>query len=368
MRTYELSLTTSYVSDWDFPMAIRELIQNGVDQEAVDHHNKFSIEYRDGSIWFKNPKSRLKINTLLLGRSTKRNDENTVGQFGEGYKIAALVLNRMGKSFTVHNYQKKEIWTTRFVNSRRWHDKILVFDVEEKHEEGIGLAVEVGNVTKEEYESLQSAWLGFLLNYEHVDTDYGQILLDKEQKNHIYVNGLFISCNAEMEYGYNFKPQYLQLERDRKSCDSWDARTLTSKMIDQAFAKGELDTSAIVQMIDDGKDDVSCVGFQATEPLSQSYMEAFDEKYANDKKIVVPVSTQRDHEKVTACGGQAVYVSYNAARLVEDTSRKRMQALEKEFLSTPLTLKEEFEHWLMMYREQLDMEAKEALEILIDKL
>ena len=45
-----------------------------------------------------------------------------------------------------------------------------------------------------------------------------------------------------------------------------------------------------------------------------------------------------------------------------------MQALEKEFLSTPLTLKEEFEHWLMMYREQLDMEAKEALEILINKL
>ena len=161
MRTYELSLTTNYVSDWDFPMAIRELIQNGIDQEAVDHHNNFSIEYRDGSIWFRNPKSRLKINTLLLGRSTKRNDENTVGQFGEGYKIAALVLNRMGKSFTVHNYQKKEIWTTRFVNSRRWHDKILVFDVDEKHEDGIGLSVEVGNVTKEEYESLQSVWLGF---------------------------------------------------------------------------------------------------------------------------------------------------------------------------------------------------------------
>lgn len=35
MRKYELTLTSSYVQDWDFPMAIRELIQNGVDQETV---------------------------------------------------------------------------------------------------------------------------------------------------------------------------------------------------------------------------------------------------------------------------------------------------------------------------------------------
>lgn len=35
-QTYELSLTPTYVSDWDFNMAIRELIQNGIDQQAVN--------------------------------------------------------------------------------------------------------------------------------------------------------------------------------------------------------------------------------------------------------------------------------------------------------------------------------------------
>lgn len=35
MSTYELSLTSNYVADWDFPMAIRELIQNG-DNDDVE--------------------------------------------------------------------------------------------------------------------------------------------------------------------------------------------------------------------------------------------------------------------------------------------------------------------------------------------
>lgn len=76
-----------------------------------------------------NQKSVLKINTLLLGRSSKANNEDTVGQFGEGYKIAALVLNRLGKTFTIYNNEKGEIWESRFKNSEKWLEKILAFYV-----------------------------------------------------------------------------------------------------------------------------------------------------------------------------------------------------------------------------------------------
>lgn len=166
MSTYELSLTSNYVADWDFPMAIRELIQNGVDQETLEPGNIFTIFYENGTLRFENSKSKLKINTLLLGRSSKTHDENTVGQFGEGYKISALVLNRLGKTFTVHNYGKNEIWTTRFINSRKWHDKILAFDVSKNFSDRDGLVIEVGNVTQEEYDAIQKIWLGFRKDYE----------------------------------------------------------------------------------------------------------------------------------------------------------------------------------------------------------
>ena len=98
-------------------------------RETLEPGNVFNIFYENETLRFENLKSKLKINTFLLGRSSKTHDENTVGQFGEGYKISALVLNRLGKTFTVHNYGKNEIWTTRFINSRKWHDKILAFDV-----------------------------------------------------------------------------------------------------------------------------------------------------------------------------------------------------------------------------------------------
>lgn len=118
---YELSLTPNYVSDWTFNDALRELIQNGIDQETIRPDNKFSIDYDEGKevIRLVNKNAKLKISTLLLGKSNKSNDEDTVGQFGEGYKIAALVLNRLGKTFTIYNNEKKEIWTSRFKNSAK---------------------------------------------------------------------------------------------------------------------------------------------------------------------------------------------------------------------------------------------------------
>lgn len=88
-KCYELTLTPNYVSDWTFNDALRELIQNGTDQEVLDKENEFQIIYngKEKTLRLVNQKSVLKINTLLLGRSSKANNEDTVGQFGEGYWI-----------------------------------------------------------------------------------------------------------------------------------------------------------------------------------------------------------------------------------------------------------------------------------------
>lgn len=72
INSYELTLTPNYVSDWNFNDALRELIQNGTDQEVLDPDNEFQIDYspKEKVLRLKNRKSVLKINTLLLGRSS----------------------------------------------------------------------------------------------------------------------------------------------------------------------------------------------------------------------------------------------------------------------------------------------------------
>lgn len=216
-KCYELTLTPDYVSDWTFNDAIRELIQNGIDQEVLDKENYFSVEYDQARqiLKLKNTRSVLKINTLLLGRSSKARNEDTVGQFGEGYKIAALVLNRLGKTFTVLNNEKKEIWVSRFKNSEKWREKILAFYIGKRETEDAGLCIEVGNVSWEEYAGLSKVWIGLCgFDYEKVSTQYGEILTDENLAGQVFVNGLFVDCNSDLQYGYNFKPRYINLERD----------------------------------------------------------------------------------------------------------------------------------------------------------
>lgn len=379
MQKFELSLTSNYVKDWTYPMAMRELIQNGIDQETAGLNSKFSVYYKDGSIFLKNTNTKLKANTLLLGRSSKQNDDSTVGQFGEGYKIAALVLTRLGKEFIIHNQGKNETWTCRFVNSKRWSERILTFFIEETDFHGeADLIIEIGNISREEYKELETYWLGFK-DYQSIKTSYGEILTDEDEVNHVYVNGLYIQCSADLTYGYNFKPQYLILERDRKSCDSWDVKNLTAKMIQEAIRAGHITENAVFEMMENDNDDVSNAGYIAdSDTLKESYLKKIDEKYSDDfdesvpevKRKPIPVSNQSNYQQVIAYGGNPVLVSSSAASLVREESKKRIHDLmhyseKKDYEFTP---KERLVRWRDFYKDSLPYGSLDELNEIIDLL
>ncbi len=365
---YELTLTPNYVSDWTFNDAVRELIQNGTDQEVLDPSNKFDITYDSESKILKliNEKSKLSVNTLLLGRSSKCNNEETVGQFGEGYKIAALVLNRLGKAFTIFNNEKNEVWESKFKNSDKWKEKILAFYVSKNETNDNGLVIEIKNVTRKEYSDLEGIWLGFY-EYEKINTTYGEILTDKYQENLIYVNGLKIGFNGDLKYGYNFKPKYIKLERDRKTCDGWEAKITTSKMLTEAMINGDIEPEKIQKMIEEDSDDIyqmDIIGDK--DKIKEMLIEAFDKK--NEKPFSVPVHTQDEVAKVRALGGNPVVVPHRVATLVKPETEKRIQELINFPKSTALTIRERFDLWFISYQDKLPSNARLEIRELIDKL
>lgn len=372
VKCYELTLTPNYVSDWTFNDAIRELIQNGTDQEILDKSNKFSIDYDYGSktLRLTNTKSRLEINTLLLGRSSKSDNEDTVGQFGEGYKIAALVLNRLGKTFTIYNNERGEVWTSRFKNSEKWLEKILAFYVEKVTTSNTGLVIEVGNVTADEYDSLRETWIGFYKGLDKIDTTYGDILLDEEMSNKIFVNGLAVSCSEDMEYGYDFKPKYITLERDRKTCDSWNAGDITSKMIAEAMLEGKIDFERVKYMVEESTDDVYHLDFNThlggVQEIQKRMIESFDKQYTTPYSI--PVREQSDIDRVKAYGGNPVVVPYKVANLLKDETSKRIQELVTAPSGKSLTLKERFQRWYDAYSSKLGDNARQELAELINEV
>ncbi len=372
-RCYELSLTENYVSDWTFDDAIRELIQNGTDQEILDSENEFSLEYDrcEKILRLKNSKSKLKINTLLLGRSTKSKNEDTVGQFGEGYKIAALVLNRLGKTFTIYNNEKKEVWTSRFKNSEKWKEKILSFYISHRETEETGLCIEVGNVSLDEYNNLADVWIGMCdFDYEKVETQYGEILTDEEFAGQVFVNGLFVDCNSDLQYGYNFKPKYIKLERDRKTCDSWNVEDITSKMIAEGMVSGGIPIEIVRQMVESNRDDVYHLEFNTyigdVKKVQEMLVESFDEQ--NPQPYSIPVSSQEEIKKVKAYGGNPVVVPAKVASLLKAETAKRFEELVKIPCGAGMTLKERFLRWYNAYEEKLPDCSKAELKSLIEEL
>lgn len=370
---YELTLTPNYVSDWTFNDAIRELIQNGTDQEILDKENSFKVEYnaKEKTLRLINHKSVLKINTLLLGRSSKTNNEDTVGQFGEGYKIAALVLNRLGKTFTIHNNGKKEVWKSRFKNSEKWLEKILAFYVSKQDTDESGLCIEVGNVTKEEFNDLYKVWIDLSgYDYEKVETKYGEIITDENFAGEVYVNGLFVDCNSDLQYGYNFKPKYIRLERDRKTCDSWNIGEITSLMIAEAMVKGGIPIETVRRMVEERADDVYLFEFNTyqndVKKVQEMLLESFDNQ--NPQPYSIPVDSQEDIKKVKAYGGNPVVVPAGVAKLLKDEKDKRIKELMEIPCANVMTLKDRFNRWYDIYSAKLTEEAKAEIRNLIDEM
>lgn len=375
-RCYELSLTENYVSDWTFNDAIRELIQNGTDQEILDAENEFSMVYDcgDNILRLKNSKSKLKINTLLLGSSTKSKNEDTIGQFGEGYKIAALVLNRLGKTFTIYNNEKKEVWTSRFKNSEKWKEKILSFYISHRETEDSGLCIEVGNVSQDEYDGLSEVWLKFeeedYTAMGVVDTSYGEILLDEGYSGSVWVNSLFVNCNADLKYGYNFKPKHIKLERDRKACDSFNAREITCRMIAEGMVNGGIPIEEVNRLVSESVDDVFNFEYNTYENDVQKVQEAllkvFDEQ--NPQPYSIPVRTQGEIKKVKAYGGNPVVVPDKVAKLFEKEAKRRFEELIKIPCVMGMTLKERFLRWYNAYESDIPNSSKEELKNLIEEI
>lgn len=372
-KCYELTLTPNYVFDWTFNDAIRELIQNGTDQEVLDKENHFSIKYDQERqvLQLKNSKSVLKINTLLLGRSSKARNDDTVGQFGEGYKIAALVLNRIGKTFTVLNNEKNEVWESRFKNSEKWLEKILAFYIGKRETEDSGLCIEVGNVSWNEYNNLSDVWIGMCnFDYEKVETKYGEILTDEEFAGQVFVNGLFVDCNSDLQYGYNFKPKYINLERDRKTCDTWNVEDVTSKMIAEGMVSGGIPIEIVRQMVESNKDDVYHLEFNTylgdVKKVQEMLVESFDEQ--NPQPYSIPVSSQDEIKKVKAYGGNPVIVPAKVATLLKAETAKRFEELVKIPCGTGMTLKDRFLRWYDAYSDKLSDIANKELKSLIDEM
>lgn len=267
-KIYPLTLTRNYVSDWTVTDAVREIFQNAIDNEAGWEYK--IISPKDGedkenhSILVTSFSTDLPVSTLLLGNSGKAKDATKVGQFGEGYKLAALVLTREGKELKVFHPGNKA-WDFEFAFEPTFGCEMLRVSEyaasywSEFLKSGLGFLIE--GLTSTELEAIKQMYLP--AHEEHAvikyKTPFGNILANKPGQ--LFVKGLFV-CETELVYGYDLNPDQIQLGRDRQVVDSWNLRWKTKDLWISAVSG-----SVLIQMMKEEIPDVELIEYVASSTI-----------------------------------------------------------------------------------------------------
>lgn len=369
MSKHQLTISPSYVQDWTYVEAVREIFQNALDNQVTEPENTMYFEYNESTetLVVGNKTSILEVNSLLMGYSSKRDDNETIGRHGEGYKVALMVLLREGKQVTISNYGKKEVWETRFINSRKFKgERITEITVNSnfifKSPPHNNLEFIIKGVTAEEYKVLVEKNLNLQRRKEGVDylpTSRGELLLSEEEKGNLYVSGLFITHNKQLTKGYNFKPSIIKLDRDRKLVNDFDLRWEIAKLLQDL----EDHPTVIDLLLSDSKDAEfysSTRGYYQTEKqkmVENKILKEFKKEHGED---AIPVHNNEQLRIVSKSGvGTPVLVSKSVSELLEPHYEE-----QKAVLKSPREL---FQEWINQVEHKLSEEEVEDFKILVDK-
>lgn len=302
MKTHRTSLSKNYVSDWTVADALRELFQNAID------HGAWGYGRGPTSLSIVSHEADLEPYTLLLGQSQKK--AGAVGKFGEGYKLASLVLIREGLSLKIVRPHDRGSWQPRLSKSRTYNTEQLVFD-ERPFDNATGnLYFEVGGLNEEHWRELERTNLHINRPQVLFTVNENEVLSDRPGQ--VYVRGLWVTEIKELRYGYNFTPDIVSLDRDRRMVREFDVFWATSKL----WLKGQhSDTSDLVlQGVDDVKFLASHLGWiESDNTVADGVATKFIEEHT-DKAVAVSSRFELDdalkqgHEKVVLVASAAADV------------------------------------------------------------
>lgn len=346
-KLYELPISPNYVGHWGVVEACRELFQNAIDSESP-----FQYEIGDDFIKITSKYSKLEPSTLLLGTTSKADDNTKIGSFGEGYKIALLVLTRNNRSVDIFN--NDVIWKPLFKHSKQFCAEVLCIE-ESRYAQGRGqgLTFKVNDLSTSEIEQIKESNIHMWDTIGQVhETRYGQILLDHPGK--LFVNGLFV-CDTELKFGYNIKPEYLTLERDRQTVSSFDLKFITKQMW---FETGQY--NKIAEMIADETKDLEYANYGTPALVKEACYEVFKERHPN----AIAVNSQSELKKLVEQGLERVVYVANSTFYDCVSSSKSYSTHDVIKMKSPNDLMHE---WFSKNRGLMRKDAIVSFKALIEK-
>lgn len=319
-RVYDLSITRDYVSGWGVVEAVRELIQNALDSDSPFVYEWVQDVDGNWSLYLNSEHTVLERKTLLLGATSKSQNSDAIGSFGEGYKIAMLVLLRESYELLIHNGEV--LWTPEFHMSKVFETEVLA--VREQYvgkgtHRFQGLTFSVGRITDQIKDEISLSCLCMQDNVGAIKrTQFGDILLDQPGK--LYVGSLLV-CETKMKFGYNVLPRHMRLERDRQTVNEWDLKSIALKMW---YDTKEIDR--VVQMIADQIPDVEYAEYNSPQVIADACYAHFRKNYPQE---ILALSPEDLKEKVAQGMTKTVYVGGGAYSSMVRSHRNYQEEIQR---------------------------------------
>lgn len=212
-------ITKDFADNWSVANAIQELIAN-----AVDTRTKSNISAKNGVITISDKGDGLSKQNLLFDGSKKSNEQ--IGQFGEGLKMASLVLARNNRDFKV--VTKGFEYTAKIERDTEFKADVLVIYLN-KNKKKIGTDITFKG-TEIELENVKKNFLIFNKNFKELDTNV------YSHGGNLFINGVFIQ-RIDSIFSYNLINAKDVVTRDRRSADIEKVKPLINRILSNVSDK-----------------------------------------------------------------------------------------------------------------------------------
>ncbi len=228
----KFGISENYVPNWGVVQAIREIYQNFID------YGEFSvvidkITEKHSSVIISNDFNPDSWEFLKIGFTKKK--EGSIGQHGEGLKLAGLIFKRNNKMFRISTPIGR-------ADAAYYEDDKL----------GTCYGLDISEMTSDKFEvyfeadteDIEIFKEGYIQDKDILHTSYHGNIVDKKAGN-IYVGGLYVCRLEGLKYALDFKPDYVNLGRDRDVPSTWDMEYYTNQIINSCSDKLEFKASDI---------------------------------------------------------------------------------------------------------------------------
>jgi len=207
------TLTLQYRGQWGTWEAIREIVQNSLDEleclPTLSVVNDTVIIQDEGA-------GMTKRQFLLLGISEKSGD-NKRGQYGEGLKIGLVILLREGYKVTVKSQDWSAVVTTDMLEG----EPVVAYEFNKLETDVIGVQYHIKGISIKEIKGyfeekfLPKESEHYIVNNER----YGRMMTGP-YAGKLYQRGIYV-CEAPKKTNYGYDLYKMKLGTDRSFANSW---------------------------------------------------------------------------------------------------------------------------------------------------